>query len=128
MSRRMQSSGVCSSASLCSGDSPCWGKLRLYAISPACRTAATPSFEVLDDDLMHFEYSAIGPGPTTNTRLATSGMVEKHDYACPWRPSKNIQTRELRAELRALLAARLAPGAGRLSLSVSSSVVTIDLR
>jgi alpha-glucosidase (family GH31 glycosyl hydrolase) len=37
--------------------------------------------EVLDDDLIHFEASAIGSGPSENHRLYTSPMVLKTDYA-----------------------------------------------
>jgi hypothetical protein len=36
--------------------------------------------EVLDDNLMHFELSAIGPGPSESDRLYTSPMILKTDY------------------------------------------------
>jgi alpha-glucosidase (family GH31 glycosyl hydrolase) len=37
--------------------------------------------EVLDNDLLHFEYSAIAPGPSPLAPITTSVMVDKTDYA-----------------------------------------------
>ncbi|MGA7982899.1 MAG: hypothetical protein WCA32_22080 [Chromatiaceae bacterium] len=37
--------------------------------------------EVLRDDLLHFEVSAIGPGRDTTTALFTTPQVAKTDYA-----------------------------------------------
>jgi alpha-glucosidase (family GH31 glycosyl hydrolase) len=39
--------------------------------------------EILDEDLVHFELSAIGPGPSATEALYTSPMVHKTDYAGP---------------------------------------------
>ena len=39
--------------------------------------------EVLDDDLIHFEASAVGAGPRTNQALYTSPMVLRTDYGGP---------------------------------------------
>lgn len=39
--------------------------------------------EVLDDDLVHFEISAIGNGPNIDTPIYTSPMVLKTDYTGP---------------------------------------------
>ncbi len=40
-----------------------------------------PVVEVLDDDLVHFEASAVGPRPQTSQALYTSPMVFRTDYA-----------------------------------------------
>jgi hypothetical protein len=39
--------------------------------------------EALDDDLLHFEVSAIGEGPPEDLALYTSPMVLKTDYGAP---------------------------------------------
>jgi len=39
--------------------------------------------EVLNNDLIHFEISALGPGPDTNTPIFTTPQVFKTDYAGP---------------------------------------------
>jgi alpha-glucosidase (family GH31 glycosyl hydrolase) len=55
--------------------------------------------EVLDDDLIHFEASAIGSGPSENDRLYNSPMVLKTDYAGASTFSQNgnvIETSDIR--------------------------------
>jgi alpha-glucosidase len=55
--------------------------------------------EVLDDNLMHFELSAIGPGPSESDRLYTSPMILKTDYpgASTFNHNANtIETRDMR--------------------------------
>ena len=39
--------------------------------------------EFLDDDLVHFELSALGPGPYLNQQLYTTPMVIKTNYTGP---------------------------------------------
>jgi alpha-glucosidase len=39
--------------------------------------------EVLTDDLIHFEVSALGPGPDTSSRIVTTPQVFKIDYGGP---------------------------------------------
>jgi alpha-glucosidase (family GH31 glycosyl hydrolase) len=39
--------------------------------------------EFLDDDLVHFELSAVGPGPGTGSPIFTTPQVAKTDYAGP---------------------------------------------
>lgn len=54
--------------------------------------------EVLDDDLIHFELSTIGSGPTEDTPLYTSPMVFKTEYAGPSdfsRTGNVIETEEI---------------------------------
>ncbi|MDH3973410.1 MAG: DUF5110 domain-containing protein [Deltaproteobacteria bacterium] len=58
--------------------------------------------EILDDDLAHFELSAIGDGPSTNDSLYTSPMVLKTDYKGAATVSQNnniIETSEIRLEI-----------------------------
>jgi alpha-glucosidase len=58
--------------------------------------------EVLDDDLVHFEISESGNGPTADLPLYSSPMVEKTDYTGPsvFRNSGNrLETNELRIEI-----------------------------
>src|ERR1700687_526116 len=45
--------------------------------------------ELLDDDLMHFELSAVGGGPDTGAPLYTTPMVLRTDYAGPSRFTNN---------------------------------------
>ena len=55
--------------------------------------------EVLDDNLIHFELSAIGPGPSEHDRLYTSPMILKTDYlgASTFNQNANtIETRDIR--------------------------------
>jgi alpha-glucosidase len=55
--------------------------------------------EVLDDDLIHFELSAIGPGPSESDQLYTSPMIFKTDYpgASTFNQNANaIETRDIR--------------------------------
>ncbi|MEO5373455.1 MAG: DUF5110 domain-containing protein [Alphaproteobacteria bacterium] len=56
--------------------------------------------EVLDENLMHFEYSANGSGPGTNVPLAVSPMVDKTDYpgaSSPILSANGVETGELKA-------------------------------
>lgn len=58
--------------------------------------------EILDDDLAHFELSAIGDGPSTDESLYTSPMVLKTDYKGAANVSHNdnvIETSEMRLEI-----------------------------
>lgn len=66
----------------------------------------TPSaylaIEVLDDDLIHFEASALGSGPLPNDPIYTSPMVEKHEYSGPssFAQSGNVvETADIRLEI-----------------------------
>jgi alpha-glucosidase len=55
--------------------------------------------EVLDDDLVHVEAAAIGPGPSTNQPLYTSPMVWKTGYPGPsavTQTGNTLETPELR--------------------------------
>ncbi len=55
--------------------------------------------EVLDDDLVHFELSAVGSGPDERTPLYTSPMVFKTDYEGPSsfrRDGTVLETAEIR--------------------------------
>ena len=55
--------------------------------------------EVLDDDLVHFEASAVGSGPPASQALYSSPMVLKTDYAGPssfTRAGNVLETRDLR--------------------------------
>ncbi len=47
--------------------------------------------EILQDDIVHFEYSAALPGPETSAPLYTTPMVFKTDYAGPSRFSNDSQ-------------------------------------
>jgi alpha-glucosidase len=54
--------------------------------------------ETLDDDLIHFELSALGPGPEGASPLYTSPMIHKTDYRGPSlyiRQGNDIETREI---------------------------------
>jgi alpha-glucosidase (family GH31 glycosyl hydrolase) len=56
--------------------------------------------EVLDDDLLHFEYSAVQPAPAISAPIATSIMVDKTDYLGSSRQSHAgnvVEAKELRA-------------------------------
>lgn len=58
--------------------------------------------EVLDDDLVHVEVSAIGEGPDPSEPLYTSPMVFKTDYAGPTRITQTgntLETSDLRVEV-----------------------------
>jgi alpha-glucosidase len=58
--------------------------------------------EVLDDDLIHFELSAIGSGPAENTPLYTSPMVLKADYGGPTVFNRNgnvIETQDVQVSV-----------------------------
>ncbi|GAB4369732.1 MAG: hypothetical protein Kow00121_09870 [Elainellaceae cyanobacterium] len=58
--------------------------------------------EVLDDDLVHVEASAIGAGPATDQPLYTSPMVFKTDYAGPTsiaQTGNTLETTDLRLEV-----------------------------
>jgi len=60
--------------------------------------------EVLDDDLIHFEASAIGSGPSASEKLYTSPMVLKNDYAGPslFAQSGNVfETKDVRLAVNA---------------------------
>lgn len=60
--------------------------------------------EALDDDLIHFELSAIGPGPDGTAPLYTSPMIYKTDYRGPSiyaRQGNVIETSEVRIEVDA---------------------------
>ena len=60
--------------------------------------------ETLDDDLIHFELSAIGPGPKPATPLSSSPMVHKTDYRGPSFYFHNgglIETREIKLAVNA---------------------------
>lgn len=66
----------------------------------------TPSayllIEVLDDDLIHFEVSAIGPGPMPSDPIYTSPMVGKRDYSGPSAFSRSgniVETGDIRLEI-----------------------------
>lgn len=59
--------------------------------------------EVLDDDLVHFEVSAVGSGPPVHAPLYTSPMVSKTDYSGPSFISDNgnsIETRDIRLDVK----------------------------
>ena len=58
--------------------------------------------EILDDDLVHVETSAIGEGPSTGQPLYTSPMVFKADYPGPSSVAQmgnTLETAELRLEV-----------------------------
>jgi len=58
--------------------------------------------EVLDDDLVHFEVSAVGAGPTAAQPLYTSPMVLKTDYTGPsslTETGNRIETRDIRLDI-----------------------------
>jgi alpha-glucosidase (family GH31 glycosyl hydrolase) len=58
--------------------------------------------EALDDDLLHFEVSAIGEGPPDDLALYTSPMVLKTDYGGPSDLTSNgnvVETPDIRAEV-----------------------------
>ncbi len=58
--------------------------------------------EALDDDLIHFELSAQGPGPGINDPLYTTPMVYKTNYAGPSTFSQNggtIETADIKVEV-----------------------------
>ena len=65
----------------------------MLALVPAARAAVQPVkyqsgnnyliVEVLNDDLIHFELSALGPGPDTGSRILTTPQVFKTDYPGP---------------------------------------------
>lgn len=58
--------------------------------------------EILDDDLAHFELSAIGEMPSNNTPIYTSPMVLKTDYDGPATVMQNgniIETADIRLEV-----------------------------
>jgi hypothetical protein len=58
--------------------------------------------EVLDDDLIHFEVSAIGSGPSLSQPLYTTPMVFKTDYSGPKTFVDNgntIETAEIRLDI-----------------------------
>jgi alpha-glucosidase len=60
--------------------------------------------EVLDDDLIHFEASAVGSGPQTSQALYSSPMVFKTDYAGPSTFVDNgtvLETADIRLEVNA---------------------------
>jgi len=71
--------------------------------APERRLFSTPNaylvVEVLDDDLIHFELSAIGSGPSLSERLYTSPMVHKTNYDGPAtfvQSANQIETADLR--------------------------------
>lgn len=58
--------------------------------------------EILDDDLVHVELSAVGTGPSTSQALYTSPMVLKTDYTGPQSFTDNgsvLETNALRLEI-----------------------------
>jgi alpha-glucosidase (family GH31 glycosyl hydrolase) len=58
--------------------------------------------EALDDDLIHFEFSAVGAGPDVTTQLTTSPMVFKADYGGPSSFShigSTVETAEIRMDV-----------------------------
>ena len=58
--------------------------------------------ETLDDDLIHFELSAVGPGPDEGVPLYTSPMIRKTDYYGPSlysRQGNTIETREIQIKV-----------------------------
>ena len=58
--------------------------------------------EILDDDLVHVETSAIGEGPSTSQPLYSSPMVFKQDYPGPSSVNQNgntLETTDLRLEV-----------------------------
>lgn len=58
--------------------------------------------ETLDDDLIHFELSALGPGPDGTAALYTSPMIHKTDYPGPSFYSQQggaIETGEIRVSV-----------------------------
>ena len=58
--------------------------------------------EALDDDLIHFELSAVGSGPSINDPLYTTPMVHKTDYSGPSTFSHNgnvIETADMKVEV-----------------------------
>ena len=60
--------------------------------------------EALDDDLIHFELSAVGPGPDGEVPLYTSPMIHKTDYHGPsfyTRQGNAIETSEIKIEVDA---------------------------
>src|ERR1035437_2191393 len=60
--------------------------------------------ETLDDDLIHFELSASGPGPDGVLPLHTSPMIHKTDYQGPstyTRQGNVIETSEIRVAVDA---------------------------
>ena len=60
------------------------------------------SIEILDDDLVHVEASALGEGPSTSQPLYTSPMVLKNDYPGPSsvkQMGNRLETKELRLEV-----------------------------
>ena len=79
------------------------GLLPVVAVADVQRTkfsieGAYLVLEVLDDDLIHFELSAIGSGPAEDAPLYTSPMVLKADYAGPStfdRHGNVIETKDL---------------------------------
>lgn len=60
--------------------------------------------ETLDDDLIHFELSALGPSPDVALPLSTSPMIHKTDYQGPSiyaQQGNVIETSEIRIEVDA---------------------------
>lgn len=58
--------------------------------------------EFLDDDLVHFELSALGPGPGTGSPIFTTSQVAKTDYSGPSSFSQagsTLTTAEMRVEV-----------------------------
>lgn len=82
-------------------------ELELTSISSAERFKYTSGnnyliVEVLDDDLFHFELSALGPGPSTSEPIATTPQVAKTDYDGPSvlvQVGNTLETSEMRAEI-----------------------------
>jgi alpha-glucosidase (family GH31 glycosyl hydrolase) len=59
--------------------------------------------ELLDDDLLHFEVSGLGPGPAESAPLFTTPQVAKNDYPGPSSFSRSGNTVDT-AELRVVVA------------------------
>ena len=58
--------------------------------------------EVLDDDMVHFEYSVAGSHPDLNTAIFTSPMVDKTDYTGPLSlvaTENQLETNDLRIQV-----------------------------
>jgi alpha-glucosidase len=58
--------------------------------------------ETLDDDLVHFELSAVGDGPDASVPLYTSPMIDKTDYSGPAAYAQNggvIETSQARVSV-----------------------------
>jgi hypothetical protein len=62
--------------------------------------------EALNDNLIHFELSALGPGPSVSSPIYTSPMVDKIDYSGPtsWNdttagPVRTLETTNIKVDV-----------------------------